>query len=112
MKNKTEKISYEELANRVGDMVMMNSILSAQNFYDNMECVNGEEYIKDDETGEDTGDFKEVYQMYAINSSGADYLIANTDELVYYNNELDAYFWGITHFGTPWSIVYTKVKTY
>jgi len=110
--DKVEQISYEVLSKRVGDMVMMNSIMSVYNFAEEMECVNGEEYIKDDETGEDTEDFKEVYQMFAVNESGADYLIANTDELVYYNSELDTYFWAITHFGTPWSDVYTEIKTF
>lgn len=107
---KTEKISYEELSRRVGDAVLMNSILSAQNFYDNMECVNGEEYIKDEDTGEITEDLKDVYQIYAINQLGADYLIDNTNELVYYNSELDTYFWAITHFGTSWSDVYTEIN--
>ena len=110
--DKVKKISYEELAKRVGDAVLMNSVLSAHNFAEEMECVNGEEYYKDDETGEATEYFKDIYQAYAINQSGADYLIDNTDELVYYNSELDTYFWGITHWGTPWSDVYTEIKTY
>lgn len=103
--DKVEQISYEELAKRVGDMVMMNRIHNMLST-ENMECVNG------DETGEATEDFKEIYQIYAINQSGADYLTDNTDELVYYNSELDTYFWAITHFGTPWSDVYTEIKTF
>ena len=33
-----------------------------------------------------------------------------TDEIVYYNDQLDLYLWGITHFGTSWDYVLTDVR--
>lgn len=33
-----------------------------------------------------------------------------TDELVFYNEDLNLYLWGITHFGTAWDHVLTDVK--
>ena len=32
-----------------------------------------------------------------------------TDEIVYYNEELDMYVWGITHYGTSWDYVLTDI---
>lgn len=42
--------------------------------------------------------------------SGADYLKRNTNELVFYSEKMNLYFWGITHFGTSWDGVYTSIK--
>ncbi len=109
---KTEVITYEELARRVGDCVMMNGITEAdENLFEGLE--NGNLYHEPEE-GEDADDTdaKEIYQFYAISQGGADYLIRNTNEIVLYSKMIDAYFWGITHFGTPWSGVHVEVKDY
>jgi hypothetical protein len=106
---KTEVINYSELARRVGDCVMMNNITIAdENLYDNLE--NGELYYETED--EEETEAKEIYQFYAITSGGADYLKRNTDEIVFYSDLLDTYFWAITHFGTPWSGVDVTVKDY
>jgi hypothetical protein len=99
-----ETINYSELARRVGDMVLMNNITSVdENLFENVE--NGNLY---DEEYPD--DHIEIYQYYAITSGGADYLKSNTNEIVLYSDILDTYFWGITHFGTPWEGVETTLK--
>lgn len=33
-----------------------------------------------------------------------------TDDPLFYNDTLDMYVWGITHFGTSWNYVLTDVK--
>lgn len=107
---KTEIITYAELARRVGDMVLMNGITnSVEDLYENV--FNGDMYHEPEE-GEDQDDMdaKEIYQLYAISSNAADYLKRNTNELVFYSDDIDAYFWGITHFGTPWDGVDVEVK--
>lgn len=99
-----ETINYSELARRVGDMVLMNNITKVdENLYDGLE--NGYLYFDTDED-----DMVEIYQYYAITDSGADYLKRTTDEIVFYSDLLDTYFWGITHFGTPWSGVNVTLK--
>lgn len=109
---KTEVISYAELARRVGDCVMMNNITDAvDDLYDDV--FNGNLYHEPEE-GEDDEDLeaKEIYQLYAITHSSAEYLQRNTDEIVLYSKMIDSYFWAITHFGTPWNGVQVEVKDF
>ena len=90
------KITYNELADRVGDMVLNNYIMS---ICDNFELQNGMEY------DEESDEYTEVYQTYIITDRGAEYLKRNTNELVYFNDDLNMYVWGITHYGTSWDDV-------
>lgn len=124
MANKVEKetVSYSELARRVGDMIMANSL---RNNTEDWESVGGtdaynccdnhlyftpdcDECIKIDDKGD--YDYKEIYQEYIITESGAEYLKDNTNEIIFYNDKLDLYLWGITHFGTSWDGVYTEIE--
>ena len=52
----------------------------------------------------------DVYQWYIIDDNGARLLEEYTNEIVYYNDELDMYVWGVTHFGTSWAYVLTDIK--
>lgn len=52
----------------------------------------------------------EIYQYYIIDSWGAEILENWTDEIVFYNEELDMYIWGVTHWGTSWDYVLTDIK--
>jgi len=54
----------------------------------------------------------EIYQSYAINQHGAEYLINHTAELVSYSEKLGLWFWHIGHYGTSWSGVYTTITEY
>lgn len=112
-----ETISYRELARRVGDCVLNNNIMNTGDF--DFELVGGkDDYCYKHETEEECEkdsenceyESKDVYQNYIITPSGADYLIKNTDEIVYYSEKLDLYLWGITHFGTSWDGVFTEIK--
>ena len=55
-------------------------------------------------------DFPEVFQWYIVDSYGAELLERETNEIIYYNEELDLYLWGVTHFGTAWAYVLTDIK--
>ena len=52
----------------------------------------------------------EIYQFYIISDSGAELLKDYTNEIVFYNSDLDMYVWGVTHFGTSWSYVLTDIQ--
>lgn len=52
----------------------------------------------------------DIYQDYIISEYGHEFLAENTDELVFYNDKLNIYIWGIAHFGTSWDYVLTNVK--
>lgn len=51
----------------------------------------------------------EILQYYIISDSGANILCELTNEIVFYNEELDIYIWGVTHQGTAWDYVLTDI---
>lgn len=53
---------------------------------------------------------QEVFQWYIISDSGAELLKEWTEEIVFYNAELDMYVWGVTHWGTSWDYVLTDIR--
>ena len=95
-----KKISYAELCKNE-NIILCNNIVNLE-----LEPFCGNEY------DEETDEYTEIYQYYIIEESFAEYLARATDEIVFYNNDLDLYVWGITHFGTSWNYVYTDVKEY
>lgn len=95
-------LDYYTLSKLVGDCVLNNSIFQYVG-YENWELTNG---VEEDEYG----NFLDVFQYYIITDSGARFLEEYTDELVFYNQTLDMYIWGITHFGTSWDYVLTDIK--
>ena len=59
---------------------------------------------------ENEEDNSEIFQYYIISDAGAQILEDWTNEIVFYNEELDMYVWGVTHYGTAWSYVLTDIK--
>lgn len=116
-----EEISYSELARRVGDCILNNTIKAELTSDDyEFELFNGEDTYcykhesKDEcQKHSDDCDYEnvDVYQTYIITEDGAGYLKSNTNEIVYYNDKLDLYLWGVTHFGTSWDGVFTSIKS-
>ena len=51
----------------------------------------------------------EIFQYYIVDDNGAE-ILKEINEIVYYNEALDMYLWGVTHFGTAWSYVLTDIK--
>lgn len=51
----------------------------------------------------------EVFQWFIVDDWGAR-LLQQTSEIVYYNETLDMYLWGVTHYGTSWGYVLTDIK--
>lgn len=91
-------LDYHTLAKIVGDCILNNEIFGASDI-DDWEIINGDWIIEN-----------EIYQFYIISDYGAEFLIEHTDEIVFYNEKLDLYLWGITHFGTAWDYVLTDIK--
>lgn len=59
---------------------------------------------------DDEGSPLEAFQYYIISSTGAEILRRWTDEIVYYNEDLDIYLWCVTHYGTSWDYVLTNIE--
>lgn len=117
--DKLEKVSYSELARRVGDCILNNQLQSELAGEYEFELFNGEDsYCIKHETKEECEkndhecdyEYSDIYQSYIISEGGAGYLQRNTNEIVHYCDKLDLYLWGVTHFGTSWSMVFTSVK--
>ena len=51
----------------------------------------------------------EVFQWFIVDDWGAK-LLQDISEIVYYNEKLDMYLWGVTHYGTSWNYVLTSIK--
>lgn len=54
-------------------------------------------------------DDPEVFQWFIVDDWGAR-LLRDINEIVYYNEALDMYLWGVTHYGTSWDYVLTNIK--
>ena len=102
------RLDYGCLAEIVGHRILNNEIIKHD--YDNWYLENGMDYDEEEDT------YVDVFQYYIITWDSAEFLKEHTDEIVYYNENLDMYLWGITHWGTSWDYVLTdiplEVETY
>lgn len=62
-----------------------------------------------DELEEEQDSTDEIYQYYIVSDNGAE-ILKEINEIVFYNEELDMYVWGVTHWGTSWDYVLTDIK--
>lgn len=88
-------LDYKTLSAIVGAVIWNDTVRSV--LIDQWEIVNGE----DDE---------KICQEYIISESGYKFLKEYTNESVFYNEALDLYVWGITHYGTAWNYVLTDIE--
>ena len=99
-------IDYACLADTF-DAVLCNDIISQT-----WECCGEWEQISgfyDDPDDPDNEYYPEIFQYYIVDSNGADTL-GECNEIVFYNDNLDLYVWGVTHFGTAWTHVLTNIE--
>ena len=96
-------VDYRTLA-KAFDCVMNNSIITNTQDIGYWEEYNGSEY--DPETDK----YTDVFQYFIISEYGAELLRDMTDEIVWYNDALDMYVWGVTHWGTSWDYVLTDIR--
>lgn len=68
------------------------------------ELYNGSDYDEEED------EYAEIFQCFIIDEKGAEILSYWTNEIVYYNEALDMYVWGVTHYGTNWSYVLTNIS--
>lgn len=97
-------VDYRTLAKSF-DCILNNDIMSVlenKGFY--FEEVNGNSYDEENDS------YTDIYQYYIITENGYRILSEYTNEIVYYNDELDLYIWCITHYGTSWDYVLTDIK--
>lgn len=102
-----EHNSYKEMIDFCCDSLILNNDLIAQltnkGFYFDDYC--GTQY------DEENDDYIDIYQWYIIDGNDAERLARYTNEIVLYNEELDLYLLGVTHWGTMWQGVPANWKT-
>lgn len=54
-------------------------------------------------------EYPEIYQYFIVSDGGAS-ILKDYGEIVFYNEELNMYVWGVTHWGTSWDYVLTDIK--
>ena len=96
-------VDYRTLAKSF-DAVLNNDIINKTSEIGYWDVINGSEY------DEETDSYADIFQYYIISSQGAEILQRETEEIVFYNEELDMYVWGVTHFGTAWDYVLTDIE--
>lgn len=74
----------------------------------NAEIAEKEEEIERLEEEQDNE--PEIFQWYIVSDCGASILKDYTNEILYYNEKLDMYLWGIDHYGTAWDYVLTDIR--
>ncbi len=94
-------VDYATLAKSF-DAVLNNDIISKTQEIGYWDIVNGSELDEDE-------NYCEIFQYYIISESGFETLQQLTNEIVFYNEELDMYVWGVTHYGTSWDCVLTNI---
>lgn len=68
-----------------------------------------QEKVDELEEEQDNSLNEECFQYYIVSDNGAE-ILKECNEIVYYNEELDMYVWGVTHWGTSWDYVLTDIK--
>ena len=61
-----------------------------------------------EELEREQNDDKEVFQWFIVDDWGSR-LLQEVNDIVYYNETLDMYLWGVTHYGTSWNYVLTNI---
>lgn len=97
-------LDYATLA-KAFDAVLNNDIMEKTADIGYWDIVSG---FRAEEDGEENDYFPEVYQYYIVSDSGAE-ILQEIGEVLFYNDTLDMYVWGVTHYGTNWAYVLTDV---
>ena len=77
--------TYKDFTDRLGNLILCNNIASHD-----IKLIHGEPIY-------------EIFQYYII--SDPSFAINHTNELIFYDKELDLYILGVTHFGVNWNYI-------
>ena len=95
-------VDYRTLA-KCFDAVLNNDIISKTQEIGYWDIVSGSDYDEEYEN------YIDIYQYYIVSDNAVN-ILQEANEIVYYNEELDMYVWGVTHWGTSWDYVLTDIK--
>lgn len=96
-------LSYYDMINYfVDDYILNNDVINYE--VDYWELYSGRDYDEEDDY------YYDIYQYFMISEDDARRLADNTNEIIYYNSNLNIYLLGVTHFGTSWTYVPSDFK--
>lgn len=95
-------VDYRTLA-KCFDAVLNNDIIAKTQEIGYWDIVSGSDY------NEEYDEYTDIYQYYIVSDNAVE-ILQEANEIVYYNEELDMYVWGVTHWGTSWDYVLTDIK--
>lgn len=98
----------EELGSILSDMI--NEDKEDTEEYQKIEEEYNNIVEKIEELQEEEENQQEIFQYFIVSDNGAEIIKQYTNDPLFYNEELDIYVWGITHYGTGWDYVLTDVK--
>lgn len=98
----------EELGSILSDMI--NEDKENTEEYQKIEEEYNNVIEKIEELQEEEENQQEIFQYFIVSDNGAEIIKQYTNDPLFYNEELDIYVWGITHYGTGWNYVLTDVK--
>lgn len=104
----TVEIYWEQISGFIDNSEEINELEEQITETDDSELIEQLEE-KINELEEEQDNYPEVFQWYIVDDNGAS-LLEECNEIVYYNDELDMYVWGVTHYGTSWDYVLTDIK--
>ncbi len=109
LEERLEKLeeSLNEIEERMGECEDDKVFAELERDYEGTEKARDE--IQDDIDELEYPKENEVFQWFIIDRNGAD-LCKEANEIVYYNETLDLYLWGVTHWGTSWDYVLTDIR--
>lgn len=96
-------VDYRTLAQAFDCVLNCDIIAATDGVIGYWDIVNGD---PEDEDGNEN----EIYTYFIISDRGAEILSELTNEIVFYNEEMDMYVWGVTHWGTSYDYVLTDIK--
>ena len=96
------RVDYYSLA-RSFDHIPCNDLINTTGGFTKWELFCGE--LEDDETGTEI----EIMQYFIVSKPGAE-LLKECGEIVFYNEDLNLYVWGVTFYGVSWEYVLTPIR--
>lgn len=99
----------EELEDKYSELEDKQAETEDDNEYDRLSDEMQEISDQISELEDEQNDMPEVFQWYIVSDNAVNILEMN-NEIVFYNEDLDMYLWGVTHYGTAWSHVLTNIR--
>lgn len=100
----------EKLSELDDELLMLDDAETEEISRINSEIEEIQERIEELREEEENSFDQEIYQYFIVSNNGAEIIKQYTDDPLFYNEELDMYVWGITHYGTSWSYVLTDIQ--